>query len=325
VAASLPALAVLGSTDFVGGLVIDRGAEDDSAVGHPVPRAVPRALDETLRVRTARERTAGVGAGVVEREDGIALADQHERVDSELGLDELALGDIAIAVELARLHRDPLRACAAERVAADHIAGDVDDIAADVRPGREDQEPDHRQRDPERAREVADPDEDRDDVHDERDEHQGRVQRRSIARRAVRIGVVREPGGGRGEHRQDPEDERDLRRDTLTEHVEHDDEEEDPDRHVRQDGVDRVAEPATVQEVAQLRHPVEEPVQVAVGPGTEWLHPPVLRIHQPSQPASHGRLGTSERPESRPGFARLRRCAAPLNVTTGVGSLRSSG
>ena len=75
----------------------------------------------------------------------LALADEDELVDPELGLDRPALGDPAVAIDLGRLERDPLRAGAAEGVPADHVAEDVDDVAADVRAGREDQEARHGQ------------------------------------------------------------------------------------------------------------------------------------------------------------------------------------
>ena len=147
-------------------------------------------------------------AGVVEREDLLALADEDELVDPELGLDRPALGDRAVVVDLGRLQRDPLRAGAAERVAADHVAEDVDDVAADVGAGRQDQEADDGQPRPPPADAGSSPawpeaQQERDDVADERDDHQRGVERRALARLAVRVGVVGVAREGRGEHRQD--------------------------------------------------------------------------------------------------------------------------
>ena len=123
------------------------------------------AVDEPALV----QRAAGVGARVVQREDLLALPHQHELVDPQLGLHEPALGDRAVRLGLRGLERDPLRAGAAERMAADHVAEHVHDVAADVRRGREHEE---RQRSTSRSpavdarpRPLPEADHERDEVH----------------------------------------------------------------------------------------------------------------------------------------------------------------
>ena len=108
---------------------------------------------------------------------------------------------------------------AAERVAVDHVAEQVDDVAADEGAGRDDQEADDR-----RARSgssgrsaSAGPQDERDEQEHERDDHERRVRRRPDAGRAVGVGVVGRAGHGGREHEQDRRDERDVRRRGLAE------------------------------------------------------------------------------------------------------------
>jgi len=105
-----------------------------------------------------------------------------------------------------------------------------------------------------------------------------------IARPAIGVRVVREAGQRRGEDCQDPDDERDVRGDGLPEDIEHDREEHDPDRCVGQDRMQRMPEPAAVEEVSNAGHPAEQPVQQAVGPRPERLDPAILSVHQANEP-----------------------------------------
>jgi hypothetical protein len=91
-----------------------------------------------------------------------------------LRLDRLAFGDVPAVVDLRRLQRDPLRTRTAERVAVDHVAEDVDHVAADVGPGREDQEREDRQPHPARRSggRAAEPQPQREQVDDQGDKHQ---------------------------------------------------------------------------------------------------------------------------------------------------------
>src|SRR5260370_23503039 len=52
----------IGAANFVGRLVVHRGAAGDVAVGEPEPRTMPRALDAAVDERPFRQRSACVGA-----------------------------------------------------------------------------------------------------------------------------------------------------------------------------------------------------------------------------------------------------------------------
>jgi len=93
---------------------------------------------------------------------------------------------------------------------------------------------------------------------------------------------------------------RDVRRHRLPEDVEDDHEEQDPDRRIGQDRVERVTEPSTVQEVAHARHRAEEAIQEVMGPRPERLDPAILGVHHANQPASDHRLPPRTEFTSRP-------------------------
>ena len=78
------------------------------------------------------------------------MPDHDEVVDARPHLRGRRLGEVVEAGERAELELDPLRAGAAERVAADHVAEEVDDVAADERPGRHQPERDDAQDDGDR-------------------------------------------------------------------------------------------------------------------------------------------------------------------------------
>src|SRR3954447_23591457 len=78
----LPA-ATLAWPHVISRLVVDRRTSDDMAVLELVARRVPRALDRAVDKGSLGERATGVGAGVVEGEDPLALADEDELVDPE--------------------------------------------------------------------------------------------------------------------------------------------------------------------------------------------------------------------------------------------------
>ena len=72
----------------------------------------------------------------VERVDRLPDADQDEVVDAGLRLGRRRLGERREVGHVAGVEADPLRPRAAERVPADHVPEDVDDVATDERPGR---------------------------------------------------------------------------------------------------------------------------------------------------------------------------------------------
>ena len=132
--------AAVGGADLVDRLVVDRRSAADVAVGQPEARAVPGALDAAVDDGPLGERPAGVRADRVQRVDGVADADQHQVVDAGLRLGRRRLGKRREVRHVAGVELDPLRPGAAERVAADHVAQDVDDVAADERAGGDEEE-----------------------------------------------------------------------------------------------------------------------------------------------------------------------------------------
>ncbi len=85
-----------------------------------------------------------MGADGVQDVDSSADPDQHEVVDARPGLRGGRLGQRFERVELADVELDPFGPGAAKRVPADHVAQDIHDIAADIRPGGDDQGADQR-------------------------------------------------------------------------------------------------------------------------------------------------------------------------------------
>ena len=140
--------AALGGADLVARLVVDGRAARRRPSVEPEPRAVPRALDAAVDDRALVQRAAGMGAHAVHGVDRVADPDDDEVVDARrASWSASPRGAWPRSVTLAGVELDPLRPGAAEGVAADHVAEDVDDVAADERAGGHDEEPDDRERD----------------------------------------------------------------------------------------------------------------------------------------------------------------------------------
>src|SRR5206468_2157488 len=73
-----------GATHLERRLVEDRRTDDDVAGREIEPRPVAAALDRVTNDRALGERAAGVRAGVVERVDLLAAADEHEGLPTGL-------------------------------------------------------------------------------------------------------------------------------------------------------------------------------------------------------------------------------------------------
>ena len=169
-----------------------------------------------------------------------------------LALVGVASGIVARSAHVAGVELDPFRPGAAERVAADHVAEDVDDVSPDIGGGGDDQEPDEREGDRDGSVGWGTGTQDqRDQQEQQRDDHQRRVGGRADACRAVCVGVVGGAGDGRGEHEQDRRHERDIGGGRLVQEVKDDDQQERADRDVRCGRVERVAQPGAVEEVLE--------------------------------------------------------------------------
>ena len=168
----------------------------------------------------------------------------------------------------------PLGAGRAPGVTVDHVAEREHDVPADERPGRQDEEGDDRQADRHAAvGRGSRANGERDDVDEERDDHQRAVDGRPRPRLPVGHRVVGEADDGGGEHRQDPEDQRDIGGSRLSEHVEHDHQEQGTDRRIGEDRVERVAEPGPVEQAADRDHPSEHGVGRPDGPSRRTAEP----------------------------------------------------
>src|SRR6266545_6256810 len=130
-ATGLPAVGA--AADLIGRLVVDRGAATEVAISQPVAGSVPGALDAVVHDRSLRQRTAGVGTLLMQREDRLALADENEVVDPQPGLGGRTLRqlhEVASQVATGReLDREPFRPGAAPGVAIDHVAEHIGHVA----------------------------------------------------------------------------------------------------------------------------------------------------------------------------------------------------
>ena len=191
--------------------------------------------------------------------------------------------------ELAEIEPDPLRAWPAERVPADHVAEDVDDVASDEGPSRDQPERHDAQHDGERAvGRVAGPDHERDDQHHEGDSHEGRVGRRPRPGSAVGVGVVRQPRQGREDHEDDRGHDRDVGGRALIDQVEDDRPEQEADRDVRRCGVEGMPEPAAVEQVLDGPDRSEQRRQPAMVEVAQRASPPVVDRHESREQMGHG-------------------------------------
>ncbi len=208
-----------------------------------------------------------------------------------LGLGRRRLGERREVGHVAGVELDPFRPGATERVAADHVAEDVDDVPADVGAGGHDQEADQRQRDrdgPVGGRAGAEGQ--RDQQEEQGDDHQRRVERRAGACRAVGVCVVGGAGHGGREHEQDRRHERDVGGRRLVQQVKDDDQQERADRDVRGCRVKRVPEPDPVEEVLEWPDRSEEGAQPAVVEIAERRCPSVLRGDEACDQTTHSNL-----------------------------------
>ena len=107
---------------------------------------------------------------------------------------------------------------------------------------------------------------------------------------AVGVRVVRGARHGGRQHRQDPDDQRDVGRRALVKQIQDDDQEEDPDRRIGQDGMQRVAQPSSVEKVPDGRDGPEEGMQPAVIEVAEWPSPAGLCGDEPVEESMHRAL-----------------------------------
>ena len=109
---------------------------------------------------------------------------------------------------------------------------------------------------------------------------------RAIAGRPVDLGVVRQAGDRGDDHRQDAEEHRDVGDERLADDVGDERDGQRADRDVRDDGMDRVAEPRPIQEVLDGPDRMEERAEPAVVEVAERLRPTGLGVHGTGQVAS---------------------------------------
>jgi hypothetical protein len=119
------------------------------------------------------------------------------------------------------------------------------------------------------------------------------MERRALARLAVRVRIVGEARQRGPKHGQDANGQRHRRGALVADHVEHDDQEQDPDRGVGQDRVQRVAEPPPDKQIADGRDGLEEPEQESMDQVPEGLRPDALGIHRAHEQASQHHLTSS--------------------------------
>ena len=136
---------------------------------------------------------------------------------------------------------------------------------------------------------VAGADHERDREEHERDDHQRRVDRRPHPGGAVGVGVVGEADDGGAEHRQDADQQRDVRPDRLADDVEDQRDGQRADRDVGQGRVNRVAQPRPVEEVLHRPHRPEQRRQPAVVEVAERPSPARLGVDEPRHEATDHR------------------------------------
>ncbi len=280
----LPAAAV-GSPDVVARLVVGSRALNAPAVRKSEARLMPWALDAAVDELALRERPARVGALRVQRVHGLARAQHDEALGPGFGGGRDALGDLG-HIELGPLWLPE----EAPRVPVDHVAEGVDEFAADEGAGRQQSVTDQRQH--ERHHAVAGgsgpAQTKRDEVHDQREDHDRRVDGGHHARVVVGVAVIGRARNRRSDHGQDAEAQRPVGGGSQVEDVEQDRQREGADGYIGQRGVDRVAQPLAVQEVFDWPDRAEDrpdPADVEVAQG---LGPACLGVDQTrEEPTDH--------------------------------------